>query len=170
MTGNIKKLDESLIAQSIKIKKAFVENDLRDQCGVHKALSLGHTTANYFEKNKNINHGEAVLYGVLFSLILSKNLVQIDDEKFSKLLYTIKLFIKHVGRKKIIISMIKKRMFPRCLLGDKINHGGKYNFVIPYKETWRVSKNVPEKIIKNAVEEFVYILDSNQYDEDYQQS
>ena len=58
----------------MKVKESCVVPDYDDKNGNHKALSLGHTFANFLEKNSEMRHGAAVMYGIIFVAILSRKL------------------------------------------------------------------------------------------------
>ena len=72
-----KKFIEKAILESCKIKKEIVEQDEKEK-NLRKSLNLGHTFGHAYEAtlnySKKLNHGEAVLYGILSAIKLSKKL------------------------------------------------------------------------------------------------
>ncbi len=65
---------EKVIYESCKIKKLIVEKDEKEK-GIRKILNFGHTFAHAFEAtlnySKKINHGEAVILGIVTALKFS---------------------------------------------------------------------------------------------------
>lgn len=55
---------EDIIVASLKAKKYFVENDVKEK-GIRKALNFGHTIGHGIEVNSDLVHGEAVALGML---------------------------------------------------------------------------------------------------------
>lgn len=142
---------EDLLLFSICTKKYFVEIDSRDINGHHKALSLGHTMANYFEKKPFVRHGVAVFYGIIFASVLSFILGDLNEKKYSQILNTAILFEKRVSLIEIFKKEIKFNKITKVLLSDKINSGNKYNFVIPTSKGFEVKKGISKKTIKKAM-------------------
>lgn len=75
---------EKAIFQSCKIKKFIVEKDEKEK-NLRKVLNFGHTFAHAFEAtlgySKKLNHGEAVILGVIIALKFSLNnkLIKFND-------------------------------------------------------------------------------------------
>lgn len=145
---------EYLIFASLVIKRYFVEKDLNDSNGSHKALSLGHTFANYLEPTFNMRHGEAVFYGMILATLLSIKLGKISKEKVSDILFLCRLFdknlntLRQVQRKIDITDLLLRIGF------DKINDSGVYSFVIPINNGYMISKNVKVDILKEVIQNF----------------
>ena len=76
---------EKAIFESCKIKKTVVEKDEKEK-GLRKILNFGHTFAHAFEAtlgySKKLNHGEAVILGIVTALRFSLNLKLITHKKF----------------------------------------------------------------------------------------
>ena len=67
---------EKAIFESCKVKKSVVEKDEKEK-GIRKILNFGHTFAHAFEAtlgySKKLNHGEAVILGIVTALKFSLN-------------------------------------------------------------------------------------------------
>ena len=75
---------EKAIFKSCRIKKLIVEKDEKEK-NLRKILNLGHTFGHGFEAaldySKKLNHGEAIILGILTSIRFSKKnkMIKIDD-------------------------------------------------------------------------------------------
>ena len=87
---NIKKIDNQIIYSAlplaIRAKNKVVSLDPNEKRKIRHVLNLGHTFAHAMESCFDISHGEAVLYGVIFSLIWSRSGEMISDDNFEKIL------------------------------------------------------------------------------------
>ena len=85
---------QKAILESCKIKKQIVEKDEKENY-LRKSLNLGHTFGHAYEAtlnySKKLNHGEAVLYGILSAVKLSKNLKILNLNDY-------KLIISHLSK------------------------------------------------------------------------
>ena len=78
------KVLESAIYKSCLIKKEIVEKDEKEK-NIRKVLNLGHTFAHAYEAtigyNKELNHGEAVLLGIMSAVEFGrvKNIIKKND-------------------------------------------------------------------------------------------
>ena len=123
---------EKSIYQSCLIKKKVVEKDEKEK-KLRKILNFGHTFAHAYEAtlkySKKLNHGEAVLMGIMsaskFSLennLLSKNEFKLINDHLIKFKLTMPLkkyfSIKNI---KVIISFMNK---------DKKNNNNKINLIL----------------------------------------
>ena len=121
---------EKVILESCKIKKKVVESDEKE-INVRKSLNLGHTFGHAYEAalnySKKLNHGEAVLYGILSATILSKKLKILNSNEYnlilshlSKLKFTnLNKFFNKKNINKIVMFMV----------ADKKNYTNKINFI-----------------------------------------
>ena len=128
--GLKKNFIEKVILESCKIKKRVVENDEKE-ISVRKSLNLGHTFGHAYEAalnySKKLNHGEAVLYGILSATKLSKKLKMLNNNEYnlilshlSKLKFTnINKFFNKKNINKIVMFMV----------ADKKNYTNKINFI-----------------------------------------
>ncbi len=121
---------EKAIFESCKIKKIIVEND-ENELNIRKSLNLGHTFGHAYEAtlnfSKKLNHGEAVLYGLLSSAKLSNKLKLLNDKDYKMILshlYKLKFnnLKKYFSKKDLnrIINYMKS---------DKKNTSEKINFI-----------------------------------------
>ncbi len=153
---NTKKFDNSdtIIEFSIRSKMSFVEKDYYDTEDSHKALSLGHTLANYLERNTTIRHGEAVFYGIIFSAILAHNSNLINTSRYDSIIELGKKFEKYFG----IFPQVKKLVCNNNILTelkfDKINHSGNYSFVLLTDNNFLIKRDLDKGALENAIREF----------------
>ncbi len=121
---------EKVIFESCRIKKGVIESDEKE-VNVRKSLNLGHTFGHAYEAalnySKKLNHGEAVLYGILSATKLSKKLKMLNNNEYnlilshlSKLKFTnLKKFFNKKDINKIVIFM----------MADKKNYTNRINFI-----------------------------------------
>ena len=80
---------EKAIYESCKIKKFVVQKDEKEK-GIRKILNFGHTFAHAFEAtlrySKKLNHGEAVILGIVAALKFSLNKKLITSKDHNKIL------------------------------------------------------------------------------------
>jgi 3-dehydroquinate synthase len=148
---------KSLIYFSLTVKKHYVEKDLYDNNGYHKALSLGHTIANILESNPFFRHGLAVFYGIIFESILAKNSSILGQKKYDEMMYTASLFEMHFKQLQKIKNILKKKRILRNLRFDKINSHGIYSFVVPSEDGYFIYKNVSIDMINKTLNDFLKI-------------
>ena len=123
---------EKAIYESCKIKKYVVEKDEKEK-GLRKILNFGHTFAHAYEASlgysKKLNHGEAVILGLIAALnfSLENNLINKNEHNSiinhisnAKLPSNIKKFFKEKDLNKILTFMSK----------DKKNNSNKINLVL----------------------------------------
>ncbi|PDH21552.1 MAG: 3-dehydroquinate synthase [Pelagibacterales bacterium MED-G42] len=123
---------EKSIYESCRIKKNIVEKD-ENETGLRKILNFGHTFAHAFEAtlgySKKLNHGEAVILGIITALnfSLKKNLIKKDDYNSivnhivdCNLPFNINNFFNLRDLNKIIYFMLK----------DKKNNSNKVSLVL----------------------------------------
>ncbi|NDV69629.1 3-dehydroquinate synthase [Dysgonomonas sp. 25] len=85
---------KTLTFSSVKVKERIVEQDPFEK-GIRKALNLGHTIGHAFEslsyeKNKPVQHGYAVAWGIVCELYLSHKYCHFPKEKFYPTVYFIR--------------------------------------------------------------------------------
>jgi len=139
---------------SLKTKKKLVENDFNDKNGIHKALSLGHTYANYLEQKFNLRHGEGVFYGIILEIILSLHFNTINQDKFNSIKPLIKKFEEKIGMLHKIQTLINIEEIINNLKFDKINQGNHFTFVLLTKNGFCVKSNVTSGNLREAFIEF----------------
>ena len=122
---------EKTIYKSCLIKKEIVEKDEKEK-NIRKVLNLGHTFAHAYEAtvgyNKGLNHGEAVLLGIMSAVEFSrkKNILKKNDfgqiaEHLRKLNYSnLNKYFKLKDISKIIFYMKQ----------DKKNKDSKINLIL----------------------------------------
>ena len=136
------------IFESCKIKKKIVEKDEKEK-DIRKILNFGHTFAHAFEAtlgySKRLNHGEAVILGIVTAINFSKNLrlIKLKDYKLisdhildAKLPSNIKNYFSYKDLNKILKFMLK----------DKKNFSKKINLIL--------IKKIGSTIINNEYSNF----------------
>ena len=125
------KVLEKTIYKSCLIKKEIVEKDEKEK-NIRKVLNLGHTFAHAYEAtvgyNRSLNHGEAVLLGIMSAVEFSrkKNILKKNDfeqitEHLKKLNYdSLNKYFKRNDISKIIFYMKQ----------DKKNKDNKINLIL----------------------------------------
>ena len=144
------------IIKSCKIKSAIVNKDEKEK-NLRMILNFGHTFAHGFEGAKNfskkLNHGEAVLLGMIAAAKLShqKKLLKQKDLILLKNHYldlglpmNIKDFFKKNEIKKIIYFMLK----------DKKNVNEKINLIL-LKKIGKILKPIGSNISVNELKKFL---------------
>lgn len=139
---------------SMKVKSSCVVKDHDDLAGSHKALSLGHTFANFLEKKSKMRHGIAVMYGIVFVAILSRKLDKLSVENYNKIIKTAKKFEKNIGLIKSIQKGLKTEKVLDSFFSDKISSNNSLNFVLPTDKGYFIYKDAPKNIVIEALEEF----------------
>tara|TARA_B110000971_G_scaffold219600_1_gene261089 strand:- start:423 stop:1532 length:1110 start_codon:yes stop_codon:yes gene_type:complete len=148
------------IIKSCKIKMYFVNKDFKEK-NIRMILNFGHTFAHAIELQNNyskkINHGEAVIMGMMMATKLSclknicnkKTLLQLKSVyRLNNLQYDIKKFFKKNEHSKIIKHMVN----------DKKNNDDRINLILlkkvgqttlpnSYKITKQELKDIFNKII-----------------------
>ena len=123
---------EKAIYQSCKIKKIIVEKDEKEK-GIRKILNFGHTFAHAYEAtlgySKKLNHGEAVILGIITALKFSLDVRLIKIGEYE-------IIIKHIQKMKLP-SNIKNHFSYRDLnkilffmTKDKKNVSKKINLIL----------------------------------------
>jgi len=156
---NLNLLKKAVI-ESCKIKLHFVNKDIFEK-NIRMMLNFGHTFAHAIEGqnrySKRINHGEAVIMGMMMATKLSylKKICSLRDldelkniYKSNELKYDIKLFFKKNEYKQIINYMI----------ADKKNNDKKINLILLKKigqttkpNSYKISKNELKKVFNKII-------------------
>ena len=143
---------QKAIYESCKIKKRIVEKDEKEK-NLRKILNFGHTFAHAYEAtlnySKKLNHGEAVLLGMITALrlsykkkILSKNTYDciIKHYRNAKLPFKIKKYFSTNDLNKILFFMMK----------DKKNTTNKINLILLNKiGNTIIDKKFPKSFLKS---------------------
>ena len=123
---------EKAIFESCKIKKTIVEKDEKEK-DIRKILNFGHTFAHAFEAtlgySQKLNHGEAVILGIVTSLNFSLEIKLIKPKEYNQI-------IQHI-HKLNLPSNIKNYFLPKNLnkilsfmMRDKKNISKKINLIM----------------------------------------
>ena len=125
-----RKFIEKAILESCKIKKQIVEQDEKEN-NLRKSLNLGHTFGHSYEATLNysrkLNHGEAVLLGILSAAKLSKKLSIINDKDYQLILSHLSMLNFNNLKKYFKIKDLNKII--NFMLSDKKNISKKINFI-----------------------------------------
>ena len=133
---------EKAIYQSCLVKKKIIEKDENEK-NIRQILNFGHTFAHAFEATNNyskkLNHGEAVLLGMICALNIAHQNKKIVKKDYNKIInhykkinlpMNIKSFFTNKNIKKILFFMKK----------DKKNNNNKINLVL-LKKIGKVNYN-----------------------------
>ncbi len=142
------------IKQSCEIKKSFVVKDVREK-NLRKKLNFGHTFAHAIEAktkySKKINHGEAVLMGMILATQLSyqKKICSLSTLNDLKLIYK-KNKLNTYLKKKFKLGNIPS--LTTYMMHDKKNDDEKINLIL-IREIGKVSEpgkyKFSKEILKN---------------------
>ena len=139
---------EKAITASCKTKQKIVEKDEKER-NLRKILNLGHTFAHAYEAalsySKKLNHGEAVILGIISSAKFSfqNNLINKKDyEQITNHISNLKIKIdlKHYFKKQDVNLIIK------YMKSDKKNNSSKINLIL--------IKNIGKIILNLKFKEF----------------
>lgn len=142
-----------LCRDSMHTKAKYVLDDWHDKTGRHKALSLGHTLANYLEMKDELHHAEAVYYGILLEAIMAKNKGLLNPQEFDAIFDTARLFEDRFQKIERIIPLLQHQSLINSLKNDKISHNGKILFVLP-TNTGYVVEHVTTDELQKAIDQF----------------
>ncbi len=125
-----KKFIEKAIIESCKIKKKIVEQDEKEN-NLRKSLNLGHTFGHSYEATLNysrkLNHGEAVLYGILSAAKLSKKLKILNNNDYQLIISHLSML--HFNNLKRYFKIKDLNRIVDFMLSDKKNTTKKINFI-----------------------------------------
>ena len=134
---------EKAILESCKIKKIIVEKDENEK-NSRKILNLGHTFAHAFEAtlgySKKLNHGEAVILGIITALKFSLDMKLISFNDY-------KIIIKHVVDNKLPLNI--KSYFSNKNLNKILNFMTKDKKNISKKINLILLKKIGSAVINN---------------------
>ena len=154
-----RKFIEKAILESCKIKKQIVEQDEKEN-NLRKSLNLGHTFGHSYEATLNysrkLNHGEAVLLGILSAAKLSKKLNILNDNDYKLILSHLSMLNFNSIKKYFKIKDLNKII--NFMLSDKKNISKKINFITLKKigrveinlnlSSYRIKKFVKSELLK----------------------
>lgn len=120
---------QSLVQESIRLKQRIVTEDPHE-CGLRKALNLGHTVGHAFEslmmEDKHpVLHGYAVAWGMVCELFMSAALLGFPEDRLRQ---TVRFIFDHYGRPTFCCDDYE-RLF-ELMLHDKKNVGTTINFTL----------------------------------------
>jgi 3-dehydroquinate synthase len=134
------KLNFKTLKDFVGYKTKIVKSDPDESKGLRTVLNLGHTLAHIIELKKNLSHGEAVLYGLSFSLNWSYNKNLINHKNYKKL-------FKLLPEKSLKELFLKEKHLKELFYSDKKRVGNKISFVF-------ITDKGPE-VIKISFDEFL---------------
>ncbi|MGQ7869649.1 3-dehydroquinate synthase [Sunxiuqinia sp. sy24] len=118
-----------IIAHSVAVKDWHVQNDLTEK-NIRKALNFGHTVGHAFESyalhaGRPIQHGFAVVYGMIVELFLSAKACGFDQAKLNEINQWL---IQTYGKFEIEPSAYDELY--ELMTHDKKNEGSRINFTL----------------------------------------
>ena len=123
---------EKTISESCTIKRNIVQKDEKER-NLRKILNLGHTFAHAYEAtlvySKKLNHGEAVILGILSSAKFSFENKLLNKKDYLEIIRHIRrlnmpVSLNYYFKKKNINSLVK------YMLSDKKNNSSKINLIL----------------------------------------
>ena len=133
---------EKAIFQSCLIKKKIIEKDENEK-NIRQILNFGHTFAHAFEGTNNyskkLNHGEAVLLGMICAINFSNQNNSINKIDYTKILGHYKKFKLPVNLNKIYSKKNISKILS-FMMKDKKNNNNKINLVL-LKKIGKVNYN-----------------------------
>ena len=123
---------EETIFESCKIKKKVVEKDEKEK-NIRKILNFGHTFAHAYEASLNfsrkLNHGEAVILGMITALNFSKSNKFLPLNEFNLIINHVKNFdLPHDIRKYFSLKDVNRII--SFMINDKKNNTNKINLIL----------------------------------------
>ena len=146
---------EKTIADSCKVKKNIVEKDEKEK-NFRKILNLGHTFAHAYEATSNyskkLNHGEAVILGIISATKFSFKNKLLNKKDYKKILDHIKklnvpIIFKNYFKKKDINLIFK------YMQSDKKNVSSNINLIL-IKKIGKILINT--KFNEFAIKKYLY--------------
>jgi 3-dehydroquinate synthetase len=118
------KIDSESLKKVIKVKSDVIEKDANES-SVRATLNLGHTFAHAIEAhankcNRDIMHGEAVLYGLVFAIQLSKLHLKLDSFDLENELLQLTKDCELASINRFISELTMDQVYP-AILNDKKN-------------------------------------------------
>ncbi|MCF7943068.1 MAG: 3-dehydroquinate synthase [Spirochaetia bacterium] len=139
----------SLVYESLLVKKEYVEADPYEKTGLRACLNFGHTFGHAFETVnglQNSSHGEAVAWGMAKALQAGKTAGITDAGYVDQVLEILAACNYPIDRK---ISDFTT--FYKALMHDKKNTSKKIRFVLQKKLAATYIGELPEQIIRTVV-------------------
>lgn len=114
---------ETLITESILVKKSIVELDERER-GLRRKLNFGHTFGHAIEATTGVSHGEAVSAGMIIAVNISlvKKMISEDAAERIKTLF-------HALQMPTALEFDEKKVI-EAIANDKKREGSKIHFVL----------------------------------------
>ena len=123
---------EKAIYESCKIKKNIVEKDEKEK-GLRKILNFGHTFAHAYEAtlgySKKLNHGEAVILGIITALRFSLDVRLIEIREYEAIIRHIH-DMKLPSNIKLYFSSKNLNTILSFMMEDKKNISKKINLIL----------------------------------------
>ena len=140
------KVLESAIYKSCLIKKEIVEKDEKEK-NIRKVLNLGHTFAHAYEAtigyNKGLNHGEAVLLGIMSAVEFGRQKNILKKKGYEQIVGHLKQLNYYNLNRYFKIKDISKIIF--YMKQDKKNKNSKINLIL--------LKNISKPLLNKSFEE-----------------
>ncbi len=145
---------EKAIFESCKIKKEVVEKDEKEK-GLRKILNFGHTFAHAYEAtlgySKKLNHGEAVILGIVTALNFSLHIKIIRFIEYNEIINHLKIMeLPHDIKK--YFSPKNLNTILNFMIKDKKNISKKINLVLLKKIG---SASINKEFDKSKIQKFL---------------
>jgi 3-dehydroquinate synthase len=142
-----------ILTKGITIKRSFVSQDEREH-GVRAYLNFGHTLGHAIESESgygNVTHGEAVLIGMVFALLLSKNLLNLSFD-----LKEFVLWVQKLGYQTNIPYNLVADQLVKSMRQDKKAIGEEIHFVLLEQIGKPKLEQISDEILAEQLKRFIY--------------
>ncbi|WDI79355.1 3-dehydroquinate synthase [Candidatus Vidania fulgoroideae] len=144
---------KKIVKKSVELKLKIIKKDLREKLDERIKLNFGHTFAHALEKyfNYKLSHGEAIWYGIIFSIYYS---LYLKYTKFSSVYPILNIFYKYKCLNLKKISKIKFKKIKKYIFLDKKNINNEIKFIFFNKVGSVLVKKINYFIIKRIFFDF----------------
>lgn len=147
--GRNPEIIETLVYESLLIKKKYVEEDPFEKNGLRAQLNFGHTFGHAYETItglEEISHGEAVAWGISRALEAGC-LLEVTDPLYAEKANNLLRYFNY----SIDVKITNFTVYLEALKHDKKNRNGSINFILQRNLAETFISELPEEIIKKSV-------------------
>nr|WP_263313254.1 3-dehydroquinate synthase [Mammaliicoccus sp. Marseille-Q6498] len=147
---------ETFLKMGIQTKlKIVIEDEFEGS--VRKFLNLGHTFGHGLEYLTKIAHGEAVMIGILFQMVINKNITKYDN---TLRIFNFINYLKELGYPLNILNTADIELIFDYMKRDKKNIGQTIQMVLQKGEGSFTIKSVSKEQVIDAFNELKYLINA----------
>jgi 3-dehydroquinate synthase len=141
------------VCEAIRIKSEIVVQDEYDKA-TRRVLNIGHTIGHAIEAydNYKLTHGEYILMGLCYEVLIANNIGVLDKEYLLRLM---NLINKYYDMKKFALRIKNIDKLVEMCAHDKKNNGGEIAFILPVSvgkvKEHKLSKDELKKILNRIL-------------------